>query len=60
MKDTTDSPARLETLVREQAALRRVSMLVARDAAPARIFASVCEEVGCILGVSTTNLVRYE
>jgi signal transduction histidine kinase len=60
MKDTADSPARLETLVREQAALRRVSMLVARDAAPARIFASVCEEVGCILGVTTTNLVRYE
>ena len=60
MTDTADTPTRLDTLVREQAALRRVATLVARDAAPARIFAAVCEEVGCILGVSTTNLVRYE
>jgi signal transduction histidine kinase len=54
------SPARLEALLREQAALRRVATLVAGDAEPERIFASVCEEVGCVLGVTTTNLVRYE
>ena len=60
MTDTADSPARLEALVREQAALRRVATLVARDEEPARIFASVCEEVGRVLGVTTTNLVRYE
>ena len=40
MTDTADSPARLEALVREQAALRRVATLVARDAEPARIFAA--------------------
>ena len=60
MTDTAASPARLEALVREQAALRRVATLVARDAEPARIFASVCEEVGRVLEVTTTNLVRYE
>jgi signal transduction histidine kinase len=60
MTDTAHSPARLEALVREQAALRRVATLVARDEEPARIFASVCEEVGRVLDVSTTNLVRYE
>ena len=56
-----DEPiARLEALVREQAALRRVAMLVARDAGPAAVFQSVCEEVGCVLGVTTTNLIRFE
>ena len=60
MKATAESPARLEALLREQAALRRVATLVAQDAEPARIFASVCEEVGCVLGVTTTNLLRYE
>jgi signal transduction histidine kinase len=60
MTDTAASPARLEALVREQAALRRVATLVARDAEPAHIFASVCEEVGRVLDVTTTNLVRYE
>ena len=60
MTNGAASPARLEALLREQAALRRVATLVARDAEPEHIFASVCEEVGCVLGVTTTNLVRYE
>jgi signal transduction histidine kinase len=60
MKVLGESPVRLEALLREQAALRRVATLVAQDAEPARIFASVCEEVGCVLGVTTTNLVRFE
>jgi signal transduction histidine kinase len=51
---------RLERLLQEQAALRRVAMLVARDAPARVIFQSVCEEVGAVLGVTTTNLVRYE
>ena len=60
MTTDLDPLVRLSALAREQAALRRVAMLVARDAEPARIFRSVCEEVGCILGVTTTNLVRFE
>jgi signal transduction histidine kinase len=51
---------RLERLLKEQAALRRVAMLVARDAPARVIFESVCEEVGTVLGVTTTNLVRFE
>jgi len=51
---------RLERLLKEQAALRRVAMLVARDAPARVIFESVCEEVASVLGVTTTNLVRYE
>jgi signal transduction histidine kinase len=51
---------RLERLLKEQAALRRVAMLVARDAPARVIFESVCEEVALVLGVTTTNLVRYE
>src|SRR3954454_15064924 len=35
-------------------------MLVARDAPARVIFESVCEEVAAVLGVTTTNLVRYE
>ena len=50
----------LQRLADEQAALRRVAMLVARDAPARVIFASVCEEVASVLGVTTTNLVRYE
>ncbi len=60
MKVRDATVERLERLLKEQAALRRVAMLVARDAAARVIFESVCEEVASVLGVTTTNLVRYE
>ena len=60
MKVRDPTVDRLERLLQEQAALRRVAMLVARDAPARVIFASVCEEVASVLGVTTTNLVRYE
>ena len=60
MKVRDATVERLERLLQEQAALRRVAMLVARDAPARVIFASVCEEVAAVLGVTTTNLVRYE
>ena len=60
MKLRDPTVERLERLLKEQAALRRVAMLVARDAPARVIFASVCEEVAAVLGVTTTNLVRYE
>lgn len=45
---THDQPsvAQLEALLAEQAALRRVAMLVAGDPQPGRLFEVVCEEVG--------------
>ena len=60
MKVRDPTVERLERLLKEQAALRRVAMLVARDAPARVIFESVCEEVASVLGVTTTNLVRYE
>jgi signal transduction histidine kinase len=54
------SVARLEALLAEQAALRRVATLVAGDLHPGRLFAGVCEEVGRILDVESANITRFE
>jgi signal transduction histidine kinase len=43
----------------EQAALRRVAVLVARGAAPEEVFASVPREVGRLLDVHRATLARY-
>jgi signal transduction histidine kinase len=50
----------LARLAEEQAALRRVATLVARGAQPDAVFASVTEEVGRLLGVDGTRMLRYE
>ena len=60
MSTGTHGLDRLQALVREQEALRRVATLVARDAPPPEVFQAVCEEIGHVLGIETTNLVRYE
>jgi len=44
----------------EQAALRRVAMLVARGAPPGQVFASVAEEAGRLLAAEFAVLIRYE
>jgi PAS domain S-box-containing protein len=41
-------------------ALRRVALLVAREAAPDEVFAAVTEEVGRLLGAQTANTYRFE
>ena len=55
-KDVTDRK-RAEA---EQAALRRVATLVAHGVSPTTVFAAVCDEVGRLLGASSTSLTRYE
>jgi signal transduction histidine kinase len=55
-----DTVARLEALLEEQAALRRVATLVAADTEPARLFECVCAELGRVLGVDSTDMIRYE
>jgi PAS domain S-box-containing protein len=50
----------LARLAHEQAALRRVATLVARESSPAEVFAAVAEELGRLLDVAATRLVRYE
>jgi signal transduction histidine kinase len=52
--------AEVRRLADEQAALRRVATLVARESSPAQIFAAVAEEVRRILGVEHTEMARYE
>jgi PAS domain S-box-containing protein len=50
----------LRMLAETQAALRRVAVLVARAASPAEVFAAVVEEVGWLLRVGVTLMVRFE
>ena len=54
----TESWARAERLTEEQAALRRVATLVAKEPAPADLFASVAEEVANVLGEADCSLLR--
>jgi signal transduction histidine kinase len=50
----------LARLASEQAALRRVATLVARETQPEQICAAVAEEVGRMLGVDQTTLSHFE
>jgi GAF domain-containing protein len=52
--------AGLAELADEQAALRRVAMLVADGSSPEEVFDAVAEEVGRLLGVELANLCRFE
>jgi PAS domain S-box-containing protein len=50
----------LRELADEQAALRRVATLVARESSPQQLFALVAEQVARIIDVPLVRLVRYE
>ena len=50
----------LRELADEQAALRRVATLVARESSPQQLFAIVAEQVGRIIDVPLVRLIRYE
>ena len=54
------SGARNRRLAAEQAALRRVATVVAREAEPGRAFALIAEEVADLLGVECGLVARYE
>jgi PAS domain S-box-containing protein len=55
-----DSRRRAARLAQEQAALRRVATLVAKEASPAEVFARVAEEVANLLGEVECALLRDE
>jgi GAF domain-containing protein len=55
-----ESRTGLAQLAEEQAALRRVAMLVARGASPDDVFAAVSEEVARLLPVDFADIGRYE
>ncbi len=50
----------LARLAEEQAALRRVATLVARDVPPADVFGAVSAEVARLVGAQAAALTRYE
>ena len=50
----------LERLAAEQAALRRVALVVARASSPGEVFAKVAEELGALLDVTMVRIVRFE
>jgi signal transduction histidine kinase len=52
--------AELSVLAEQQAALRRVATLVARETDPSEVFSAVAEELARCLGVHNTALCRYE
>jgi signal transduction histidine kinase/ketosteroid isomerase-like protein len=52
--------ADLRRLAEEQAALRRVAELVAHESTAELVFAAVAEEVGTLLGVSSSAVLRVD
>ena len=52
--------SQLRGLLAEQAALRRVATMVADSAPAPAIFGQVCQELGELLAVKTTDMIRYE
>jgi signal transduction histidine kinase len=55
-----DNPTRLQALLAEQAALRRVATAVAAGTPAPAFFDRVCEELGELLAVKTTDMIRYD
>jgi signal transduction histidine kinase len=55
-----ESREALERLVDEQAALRRVAILVAQGVRPDEIFAAVSNEVGRLVGTGSATVIKYD
>jgi len=55
-----ESQAKVERLVAEQSALRRVATMVASERAPDDLFATLADEVRVLLGVDAAQIRRYE
>jgi PAS domain S-box-containing protein len=56
----TESRARAEQLADEQAALRRVATLVARQAPQTEVFNAIAEECARLLGAPAIEMFRYD
>jgi GAF domain-containing protein len=56
----TQARAEVGRLAEQQAALRRVATLVAREASPAEVFSAVTEEVGRLIGADIAAMIRLE
>src|SRR3954466_3327364 len=58
--ERTRAEAAQRELAVEQAALRRVATLVARESSPRRVFERVTEEVGRLLGLPGANVMQLD
>src|SRR4051794_3648543 len=56
----TASRDEVARLADEQAALRRVATLVARQSSPAEVFGAVADEVAGLLGTDAVGMLRFE
>jgi GAF domain-containing protein len=56
----TTARAEVARLAQEQAALRRVATLVAREASQVEVFTAIAKEIGKLLGTEETRMLRYE
>jgi signal transduction histidine kinase len=54
------NPTQLQALLAEQSALRRVATMVAAATPAPALFGRVCEELGELLAVKSTDMIRYE
>jgi signal transduction histidine kinase len=59
-EEAEESRDELRALADQQAALRRIATLVAREVAPYEVFSTMAEELAGCLGVTHASLVRYE
>src|SRR6188472_2366294 len=55
-----DTLPRLQALLTEQHALRRVAIMVAGGTPAPVLFGRVCEELGQLLPVKSTDMIRFE
>jgi GAF domain-containing protein len=56
----SDARTEVTRLADQQAALRRVATLVAREMSPEELFNTVCDEVERLLGIEEVDMVRVE
>jgi signal transduction histidine kinase len=55
-----EARAEVERLAEEQGGLRRVAELVATESSADQVFSAVAEEVGMLLGVSSSAVLRFD
>ena len=60
MTERRQAESELERLAGEQAALRRVAMLVAREGSQAEVFEAIADECAQLFGTQEMRLVRFD
>jgi signal transduction histidine kinase len=58
--ENADAREAVQRLADEQAALRRMATLVAREASQAEVFGAIAEEIGRLIDAQAIRMLRYE